>query len=194
MNLKRPESTLEIITGYMFSGKTEELLKRLKILEIAEVNTIVFKPSFDVRFDENKIVSRTGAKTNAIVIKESSEILKYWNSEFKVVAIDEVNFLDDGIFKVIDKLVLNGVRVIISGSDMDYLRRPFGVTPGLLAIADDITKLKAVCLLCKSDAAFSFRKENNNDLNFLGDSEYEARCRKCHILGENNKLKISKNK
>ncbi|MEI2462003.1 thymidine kinase [Mycoplasmopsis felis] len=194
MNLKRPEGTLEIITGPMFSGKTEELLKRLKILEIAEVNTIVFKPSFDVRFDENKIVSRTGAKTNAIVIKESSEILKYWNSEFKAVAIDEVNFLDDGIFKVIDKLVLNGVRVIISGLDMDYLRRPFGVTPGLLAIADDITKLKAVCLLCKSDAAFSFRKENNNDLNFLGDSEYEARCRKCHILGEKNKLKISKNK
>ncbi|WP_322901577.1 thymidine kinase [Mycoplasmopsis felis] len=194
MNLKRPEGTLEIITGPMFSGKTEELLKRLKILEIAEVNTIVFKPSFDVRFDENKIVSRTGAKTNAIVIKESSEILKYWNSEFKAVAIDEVNFLDDGIFKVIDKLVLNGVRVIISGLDMDYLRRPFGVTPGLLAIADDITKLKAVCLLCKSDAAFSFRKENNNNLNFLGDSEYEARCRKCHILGENNKLKISKNK
>ncbi|WP_322900657.1 thymidine kinase [Mycoplasmopsis felis] len=194
MNLKRPEGTLEIITGPMFSGKTEELLKRLKILEIAEVNTIVFKPSFDVRFDENKIVSRTGAKTNAIVIKESSEILKHWNSEFKAVAIDEVNFLDDGIFKVIDKLVLNGVRVIISGLDMDYLRRPFGVTPGLLAIADDITKLKAVCLLCKSDAAFSFRKENNNNLNFLGDSEYEARCRKCHILGENNKLKISKNK
>ncbi|BBU47430.1 thymidine kinase [Mycoplasmopsis felis] len=194
MNLKRPEGTLEIITGPMFSGKTEELLKRLKILEIAEVNTIVFKPSFDVRFDENKIVSRTGAKTNAIVIKESSEILKYWNSEFKAVAIDEVNFLDDGIFKVIDKLVLNGVRVIISGLDMDYLRRPFGVTPGLLAIADDITKLKAVCLLCKSDAAFSFRKENNNDLNFLGDSEYEARCRKCHIMGEKNKLKISKNK
>lgn len=194
MNLKRPEGTLEIITGPMFSGKTEELLKRLKILEIAEVNTIVFKPSFDVRFDENKIVSRTGAKTNAIVIKESSEILKYWNSEFKAVAIDEVNFLDDGIFKVIDKLVLNGVRVIISGLDMDYLRRPFGVTPGLLSIADDITKLKAVCLLCKSDAAFSFRKENNNNLNFLGDSEYEARCRKCHILGENNKLKISKNK
>lgn len=192
MNLKRPEGTLEIITGPMFSGKTEELLKRLKILEIAEVNTIVFKPSFDVRFDENKIVSRTGAKTNAIVIKESSEILKYWNSEFKAVAIDEVNFLDDGIFKVIDKLVLNGVRVIISGLDMDYLRRPFGVTPGLLAIADDITKLKAVCLLCKSDAAFSFRKENNNDLNFLGDSEYEARCRKCHIFGEKNKLKISK--
>ncbi|WP_322875746.1 thymidine kinase [Mycoplasmopsis felis] len=192
MNLKRPEGTLEIITGPMFSGKTEELLKRLKILEIAEVNTIVFKPSFDVRFDENKIVSRTGAKTNAIVIKESSEILKYWNSEFKAVAIDEVNFLDDGIFKVIDKLVLNGVRVIISGLDMDYLRRPFGVTPGLLAIADDITKLKAVCLLCKSDAAFSFRKENNNDLNFLGDSEYEARCRKCHIMGEKNKLKISK--
>ncbi|WP_322910904.1 thymidine kinase [Mycoplasmopsis felis] len=192
MNLKRPEGTLEIITGPMFSGKTEELLKRLKILEIAEVNTIVFKPSFDVRFDENKIVSRTGAKTNAIVIKESSEILKYWNSEFKAVAIDEVNFLDDGIFKVIDKLVLNGVRVIISGLDMDYLRRPFGVTPGLLAIADDITKLKAVCLLCKSDAAFSFRKENNNNLNFLGDSEYEARCRKCHIMGEKNKLKISK--
>ncbi|AMD81089.1 thymidine kinase [Mycoplasmopsis canis PG 14] len=191
MTLKKPEGTLEIITGPMFSGKTEELLKRIKILEITEINTMVFKPSFDTRFDAKKIVSRTGAKTKAIVIKNSKEILDHWNEEYKAVAIDEVNFLDEGIFEVIDKLVLSGVRVIASGLDMDFLRRPFGVTPGLLAIADEVKKLKAVCLVCKSDAAFSFRKENNEQLNVLGDQEYEARCRRCHILGENEKHKIA---
>ncbi|MGZ9755748.1 thymidine kinase [Mycoplasma sp. 394] len=192
MNLKRPEGTLEVITGPMFSGKTEELLKRLKILEIAEVKTMVFKPHFDTRFDKNKIVSRTGAKTKAIVIKQSKDIIDHWNPEYRAVAIDETNFLDDGIFEVIDKLVLSGVRVIVSGLDMDFLRRPFGVMPGLLAIADDICKLKAVCLQCKSDAAFSFRKDVNNELNVLGDSEYEARCRRCHILGEKQKYKKRK--
>ncbi|TDV24288.1 thymidine kinase [Mycoplasmopsis mustelae] len=187
MNLKRPDGILEVITGPMFSGKTEELLKRLKILEIAEIKTIVFKPNIDTRFDKNKIVSRTGAKYKAIVIKKSTEILDHWNNEYKAVAIDETNFMDDGIFDVIDKLVLNGVRVIVSGLDMDFLRRPFGVMPGLLAIADDISKLKAVCLQCKTDAAFSFRKDKNQELNMVGDSEYEARCRKCHINGEKQK-------
>ncbi|WBP84357.1 thymidine kinase [Mycoplasmopsis edwardii] len=192
MTLKKPEGTLEVITGPMFSGKTEELLKRIKILEIAEIDTLVFKPAFDTRFDETKIVSRTGAKTKAVVIKESKEILEHWTPKYKAVAIDEVNFIDEGIFKVIDKLVLNGVRVIVSGLDMDFLRRPFGVTPGLLAVADEIKKLKAVCLVCKSDAAFSFRKESNNELNVLGDNEYEARCRRCHILGEKEKAKKNK--
>ncbi|TQC54550.1 thymidine kinase [Mycoplasmopsis cynos] len=187
MTLKKPEGTLEVITGPMFSGKTEELLKRIKIFEIAEINTLVFKPAFDTRFDAKKIVSRTGAKTKAISINNSKEILDHWTNKYRAVAIDEVNFLDNGIFEVIDSLIVNGVRVIVSGLDMDYLRRPFGVTPGLLAIADEVKKLKAVCLLCKSDAAFSFRKEANQQLNYLGDQEYEARCRKCHILGEQKK-------
>lgn len=187
MRLKKPEGTLELITGPMFSGKTEELLKRIKILEIAEIKTLVFKPSFDTRFDAQKVVSRTGAQVNAIVIKEAKEILNYWNKDYKSVAIDEINFLDEGIFDVIDHLVLNGVRVIASGLDMDFLRRPFGVTPGLLAVADEVKKLKAVCLVCKSDAAFSFRKEDSQELNMLGDLEYEARCRKCHIIGQKAK-------
>ncbi|WP_027121388.1 thymidine kinase [Mycoplasma leonicaptivi] len=191
MILKRPEGTLEVITGPMFSGKTEELLKRIKILEIAEINTIVFKPAFDTRFSHTEVVSRTGAKIKAHTIEKAKDILKIWNNEYKAVAIDEVNFLDEGIFEVIDTLVWNGVRVIVSGLDMDFLRRPFGVTPGLLSVADDIIKLKAVCLKCKSDAAFSFRKENNNNLNVLGDNEYEARCRKCHIQGEEDKKSLN---
>ncbi|QKT05274.1 thymidine kinase [Mycoplasma sp. OR1901] len=189
MFLKKPEGTLEVITGPMFSGKSAELLKRLKILEIAGVKTLVFKPKFDNRFSETMVVSRTGAKTNAIVIEKASEILDHWNSLVKSVAIDEINFVDDGIYEVIDFLVLKGVRVIISGLDMDFMRRPFGVTPNLLAIADYVTKLKAVCLVCKSDAAFSFRKESSDELNLIGDSEYEPRCRKCHILGEKEKNK-----
>ncbi|MBN4083507.1 thymidine kinase [Mycoplasma sp. CSL10137] len=187
MFLKKPEGTLEIITGPMFSGKSAELLKRLKILEIAGIKTLVFKPRFDNRFSETMVVSRTGAKTDAIVIEKAKEILDNWDSSVKSVAIDEINFVDDGIYEVIDFLVLNGVRVIISGLDMDFMRRPFGVTPHLLAIADYVTKLKAVCLVCKSDAAFSFRKEINSELNLLGDSEYEPRCRKCHIIGEKQK-------
>ncbi|MCU4706835.1 thymidine kinase [Mycoplasma sp. CSL7503-lung] len=187
MFLKKPEGTLEIITGPMFSGKSAELLKRLKILEIAGIKTLVFKPHFDNRFSETMVVSRTGAKTNAIVIEKAKEILDHWDSSVKSVAIDEINFVDDGIYEVIDFLVLKGVRVIISGLDMDFMRRPFGVTPHLLAIADYVTKLKAVCLVCKSDAAFSFRKEISSELNLLGDSEYEPRCRKCHIIGEKQK-------
>ncbi|EGV00240.1 thymidine kinase [Mycoplasmopsis columbina] len=184
---------LEVITGPMFSGKTEELLKRIKILEIADIKTLVVKPQFDTRFSENKLVSRTGGKIKAHNISKAKDILTLWNHTYKAVAIDEVNFLDKGLLKVIDKLVLNGVRVICSGLDMDFLRRPFGIMPQILSIADEVVKLKAVCVKCKTSAGFSFRKVKSTDLNLLGDSEYEARCRICHISGELEKEELLKN-
>ncbi|WP_029513587.1 thymidine kinase [Mycoplasmopsis primatum] len=189
MYLKSGSGQLEVITGPMFSGKTEELLKRINILKIADIKALVFKPQFDNRFSNDKIVSRTGAEHEAINIEKSKDILKYWKPEFKAVAIDEINFVDEGILEVIDELILNGVRVICSGLDMDFKRRPFDVTAKILAVADDILKLKAVCVNCKSDAGFSFRKIKNDELNVLGDSEYEARCRVCHIKGEKLKNK-----
>ncbi|UUD35467.1 thymidine kinase [Mycoplasmopsis caviae] len=192
MYLKQSDGILEVITGPMFSGKTEELIKRIKILEIADIKTLVLKPKFDNRFSETEIVSRTGARVVAKNIQNSSDIMKFWNSSYKAVAIDEINFLDEGILDVIDELVLKGVRVLCSGLDMDFLRRPFGVTPAILAIADHITKLKAVCMKCKSIAGFSFRKTNEQDLNSLGDDTYEARCRVCHIKGELKKKEEEK--
>ncbi|WP_027334570.1 thymidine kinase [Mycoplasmopsis felifaucium] len=184
MYLKSGSGQLEVITGPMFSGKTEELLKRIKILEIAGIKTLIIKPQFDSRFSQNEIVSRTGAKINAINVNKASEILDYYDSSYKAVAIDEVNFLDESLMDVIDQLIYKGTRVICSGLDMDFLRRPFGIMPQVLAVADSVTKLKAVCLSCKSDAGFSYRKIQNNDTFVLGDSEYEARCRICHIKGE----------
>lgn len=178
---------LEVITGPMFSGKSEELLKRIKILEIAGIKTLVIKPKFDNRFSVTEIVSRTGAKHKAINVSQAKEILSHWKSNYKAVAIDEVNFLDETLFEVIDFLIMNGVRVICSGLDMDFLRRPFGIMPNIIAIADHVDKLKAVCWICKKDAGFSFRQTSNQELNFLGDSEYQARCRICHIKGEKEK-------
>ncbi|WP_406617257.1 thymidine kinase [Mycoplasmopsis adleri] len=192
MYLKNGSGQLEVITGPMFSGKTEELLKRIKILEIAGIKTLIIKPLFDNRFSENEIVSRTGAKNNAVNVSSSEDIWNYWDPSYKAVAIDEVNFMDEKLLEVIDQLIYKGVRVICSGLDMDFKRRPFGIMPQVLAIADDILKLKAVCVSCKMDAGFSFRKIKDDNLNVLGDSEYEARCRICHIKGEKEKTKITK--
>ncbi|WP_416737971.1 thymidine kinase [Mycoplasmopsis meleagridis] len=175
---------LEVITGPMFSGKTEELIKRIKILEIAGIKTLVIKPKFDTRFSKSKIVSRTGSSIEAINIDKSKDILKFWNPSFQAVAIDETNFFDKGLLKVIDKLILQNIRVICSGLDMDFLRRPFGIMPQILSIADKIDKLKAVCVICKNSAGFSFRKIVSNEINLLGNNEYEAKCRICHIKGE----------
>ncbi|VEU78183.1 thymidine kinase [Mycoplasmopsis columbinasalis] len=180
---------LEVITGPMFSGKSAELLKRIKILDIAEIKTLIIKPQIDNRFSESNIVSRTGAQIKANVVTKAADILKLWDKHYQAVAIDEANFLDAELLNVIDYLIAQGVRVICSGLDTDFLRRPFGIMPEIMAIADSIAKLKAVCVKCKSNAGFSFRKVKSNELNLIGDSEYEARCRICHIQGEQEKQK-----
>lgn len=189
MYIKNGAGQLEVITGPMFAGKTEELIKRINILKIADIETLIIKPSFDTRFSKNDIVSRSGTTLKAYPINKSEEILKLWSPKYKAVAIDEINFIDDGIIEVIDQLILKGARVICSGLDMDFKRRPFETTAKVLSIADDITKLKAVCMVCKSDAGFSFRKVKSQEINYIGDDEYEARCRVCHIKGERQKHK-----
>ncbi|QBF34581.1 thymidine kinase [Mycoplasmopsis phocirhinis] len=188
MNRGNIKGWLEVITGPMFSGKTEELLKRINTLKWAEVNTLVIKPSFDNRFSESELVSRTGARLNSQNVSNSKEILKLWNKNYQAVAIDEMNFFDEDFPQVIEELLKNNVNVLVSGLDLDFLRKPFGIAPHIIAIADEVCKLKAVCVKCKAPAGFSFRKIKSQDLNVLGDAEYEARCRICHMEGEKAKL------
>ncbi|QCZ36783.1 thymidine kinase [Mycoplasma nasistruthionis] len=183
MNLKNVDATLDVITGPMFAGKSEELIRRIKILTIAKNKVLIVKPSFDTRFGIEKITSRNGNFIEAIPTDKSSEILGFIKPDTDVVAIDEVHFFDDNIVKVIEQLLKLNISVIVSGLDMDFLNRPFGVMPNILAIADSVSKLKAVCMVCHKLAGYSFRKVSSNDLNLLGDDEYEARCRKCHWAG-----------
>ncbi|WP_025755431.1 thymidine kinase [Mycoplasmopsis cricetuli] len=179
---KDTKGSLEIITGPMFSGKSAELIKRLTILKIAQVKFIVYKPSFDTRFGNDIIVSRTGSNLKAISISNSNQVWDSWTNEIKAVAFDEVQFFDEEILKVITILINKGVRVIVSGLDMDFAGRSFTITRELLAQADEVTKLKAVCMKCYEQASLSYRKVKSQELHLLGDNEYEARCRRCHKL------------
>ncbi|UUD36660.1 thymidine kinase [Mycoplasmopsis californica] len=182
------EGTLEVITGPMFSGKTEELIKRINTLKYANIKTLVIKPKFDTRFSEDFIVSRNTIQFPAHNVENAEEILSLVDNSIKAVAIDEVNFFKDDIIPVIEELTAKRIRVIVAGLDQDYLRRPYGVLPKLLAMAEEVSKLKAVCMQCKLDASCSFRKVDVKKLNYIGDSdEYEARCRRCHIAGETKK-------
>ncbi|MBN3535056.1 thymidine kinase [Mycoplasma procyoni] len=190
MYKKFSEGMIEVITGPMFSGKSDELLKRIRILGYANIKTLVIKPVFDNRFSENEIISRSGSKIathNASSADEIRELFEKGN--YKAVAIDEIHFFSKDILGLIGELADDGVRVIVSGLDMDYLRRPFGIMPSILAMAEHVTKLQAICVKCKNAATTSFRKGNSRSLKLLGDiEEYEARCRSCHIKGEFNKI------
>jgi len=173
------KGSIEVICGSMFSGKTEELLRRLKRAEFAKLKTSVFKPQVDVRYDNEKIVSHD---TNIIVstpIKSPSEILPLVNDS-KVVAIDEAQFFNDELIAVCNTLARQGKRIIIAGLDMDFLGKPFGVMPQLLAIAEHITKVHAICINCGGIANHSFRLTKNQDLVQLGEKdEYKPLCRQC---------------
>lgn len=185
---RSPKGLIEVITGPMFSGKTEELIKRVRILEYAEIKTLVIKPEIDNRISGNKIISRSGVETRTEIIKNANEILKLWNDSYNAIIIDEVQFFDNTLIPIIENLAAKGKRVIISGIDTDYNMKPFGIMPYLLAIADDIVKLVAVCLICKNAASKSFRKSNEKEITKIGDKdEYEARCRACHVAGTKKK-------
>ncbi|MEE3928132.1 thymidine kinase [Mycoplasmopsis ciconiae] len=183
MYLKHRDGTLEVITGPMFAGKSEELIKRIKTLSIAKMRILVLKPHFDNRFGIDNIVSRNGEKIKAHNIKDSDDIYQVFDDSYDVVAIDEVHFFDEKIIQAIEYMVNKNKRVIVSGLDMDFLKRPFGIMPQILSIADEVSKLKAVCVVCHSAAGYSFRKFESLELNVLGDKEYEARCRHCHDIG-----------
>ncbi|MEO9022923.1 MAG: thymidine kinase [Ginsengibacter sp.] len=175
---------IEVICGSMFSGKTEELIRRLKRVEIAHLKSEIFKPSVDTRYDEQKIVSHDENKILSTPIDNSQTILLL-AQDVDVVGIDEAQFFDDQITTVCEALALKGMRVIVAGLDMDYQGNPFGQMPNLLAVADYITKLHAICVVCGNIANVSYRKVNTGGRFLLGEKDiYEPRCRVCAALKE----------
>ena len=178
--------SLEIISGPMFSGKTEELIRRLRRAEIAGLPTEIYKPSVDVRYSENMIVSHNQNSIPSTPVGHSESILLY-GSNTKVIGIDEAQFFDMELVQVCLKLAFSGVKVIVAGLDMDYLGLPFGPMPQLMAIAEHVTKLTAVCTQCGADATHTYRKIDNNTKIMLGEKEaYEPRCRNC--FNDRNKM------
>ena len=175
---------IEVICGSMFSGKTEELIRRLKRVEIAHLKAEIFKPSIDTRYDDQKIVSHDENRIHSTPIDNSQTILLLAQN-VDVVGIDEAQFFDDQIPVVCEQLALKGMRVIVAGLDMDYQGKPFGQMPNLLAIADYITKLHAICVVCGNIANVSYRKVNTGPRVLLGEKNiYEPRCRICAQLKE----------
>jgi thymidine kinase len=173
---------IEVICGSMFSGKTEELIRRLKRAKIANLKVEIFKPAIDVRYDEIRIVSHDENAIQSTPI-DNSQTLLLMAQNVDVVGIDEAQFFDDEIANVCDELALRGVRVIVAGLDMDYMAKPFGQMPFLLAKADYITKLHAICVKCGNIANYSYRIIPNEEQIMLGAKNvYEPRCRNCFIL------------
>lgn len=169
-----------MICGSMFSGKTEELIRRLKRAKIANLKVEIYKPAIDVRYDETQVVSHDANSIQSTPIENSQTILLL-AQDVDVVGIDEAQFFDAEIMHVCETLALRGIRVIVAGLDMDYLGKPFGQMPNLLAIADYITKLHAICMKCGNIANVSFRKVGGENQVMLGEKEtYEPRCRKCY--------------
>jgi thymidine kinase len=171
---------IEVICGSMFSGKTEELIRRLKRARIANLRVEIFKPRVDTRYHEMDIVSHDENAIQSTPIDNSQTILLL-AGEVDVVGIDEAQFFDDQLPDVCDQLALKGIRVIVAGLDMDYKGKPFGQMPNLLAKADFITKLHAICVRCGNIANYSFRKVPEASQLLLGAKDsYEPRCRKCY--------------
>jgi thymidine kinase len=171
---------IEVICGSMFSGKTEELIRRLKRARIANQRVEIFKPSMDTRYSVNNIVSHDENAIPSAPIENAQSILLL-ASAVDVVGIDEAQFFDDQLPEVCDQLAFRGIRVIVAGLDMDYMTKPFGQIPFLLAKADYITKLHAICVKCGNIANYSYRKKNIGDQVLLGEKElYEPRCRQCY--------------
>ena len=172
--------SIEVICGSMFSGKTEELIRRVKRAKIARQKIEMFKPSVDVRYSDHDVVSHNKQAHSAIPVENSYSIL-LMSQGLDVVAIDEAQFFDEGIVDVCNKLANQGIRVIVAGLDMDFLGNPFGPMPKLLAIADDVYKTRAICVRCGRLANYSFRTAEGNQQVMLGEmQEYEPLCRNCY--------------
>lgn len=176
--------SIEVICGSMFSGKTEELIRRLRRAEIAKFTVEIFKPAIDTRYDDKAIVSHDLNSIQSTPVNSSESILLLSNN-VQVVGIDEAQFFDDELPSVCVKLAAKGVRVIVAGLDMDFLGQPFGPMPNLMAIAEYVTKVQAVCVQCGNAASHSYRKIENDNQVMLGEKEsYEPRCRICFNLGK----------
>lgn len=181
---------IECICGSMFSGKSEELLRRIKRGVIAKQKVLLFKPSIDNRYDENRVSTHNGNSYDSISIEKSSDILNFVkDTNYDIIGIDEIQFFDDDIVKIINKLADDGIRVIVAGLDMDFKAEPFHPMPEIMAISEMVTKLHAVCNKCGKEASRSQRLINGKPAKYddpvvvIGASEsYEARCRHCHEI------------
>ena len=172
--------SIEVICGSMFSGKTEELLRRLRRAKIARQTVEIFKPTIDIRYDETDVVSHDKSAIASTPVDNSANILLL-SSQVDVVGIDEAQFFDEGLVEVAQQLADQGVRVVIAGLDMDFRRQPFGPMPGLCAIADSVTKVHAVCVECGRLASYSFRRVQGDQQVMLGElNEYSPLCRTCY--------------
>ncbi len=177
--------SVEVVCGPMFSGKTEELIRRVKRAQIAKQRVQIFKPAMDTRYAEEEVVSHSSQAMKAEPVEGSVDILMRLKDSTRVVAIDEIQFFDDKIVSVVTKLAARGCRVICAGLDLDYRAQPFGQMPQLLAIADEVTKIHAVCTVCGSHAVRSQRLSKSKDQVLLGETDaYEARCRGHYQLDE----------
>ena len=176
---KSKHGWIEIICGSMFSGKTEELIRRLRRAEFANQKIVLFKPKIDNRYSEDNVISHQGSTLQAISINKANEIFDHLSDEY-IVAIDEAQFFDEALVEVCTTLSKRGIRVLIAGLDMDYLGKPFGPMPQLLCIAEYVTKVHAICVSCGNLAQFSHRLNNEKDQVLLGSKEnYKPLCRSC---------------
>lgn len=172
--------SLEVITGSMFSGKTEELIRRLRRAQFAGLKVEIFKPSLDKRYSETRVVSHDDKSIVSTPVDHATAILLL-AGDVNVVGIDEAQFFDNAIVDVCNKLADNGIRVVIAGLDMDFMGKPFGPMPALLAIAEFVTKVHAICMHCGNLAQYSFRKSDEDQVVVLGEKDkYEPLCRTCY--------------
>lgn len=174
---------IEVICGSMFSGKTEELIRRLRRAQFANQKTEIFKPLLDTRYDETAIVSHNANSIPSTPVEHASNILLY-ASQVEVIGIDEAQFFDEELISVVQQLAARGSRVIVAGLDMDYLGKPFGPMPQLLSVAEYVTKVHAICMQCGDLASHSYRTSASDSKVLLGEKDsYEPRCRHCFSVG-----------
>ncbi|MDP3003083.1 MAG: thymidine kinase [Bacteroidales bacterium] len=172
--------SIEVITGSMFSGKTEELIRRLRRAQFAGLKVEIFKPSLDKRYSETRVVSHDDKSIISTPVDNPSAILLL-AGDVDVAGIDEAQFFDNSIVEVCNKLADDGIRVLIAGLDMDFMGKPFGPMPALLAIAEYVTKVHAICMRCGNLAQYSFRKSEEAQVVLLGEKNlYEPLCRNCY--------------
>jgi thymidine kinase len=190
---------LEIICGGMFSGKSEELIRRIRRATYGKLTVQMFKPAVDNRYSEEAVVSHNGTSIFATPVRKATDILLHVDENAEVIGVDEVQFFDDEIVEVLEHLADNGKRVIAAGLDLDFRGEPFGIMPRLMAHAETVTKLQAICLSCGSPSNRTQRLINEEPASYddpiilVGASEsYEPRCRHCHIVP--NKVTIKKEK
>lgn len=189
MDLQLRDGWIEVICGSMYAGKTEELLRRIRRIEYAKKTILVFKPKLDNRYSESEVVSHNNERVKSINISNPKDILKYIDPLPYAIAIDEVQFLDKEVITICEELANRGIRVILAGLDKDFRGEPFGIMPELLARAEYVTKLNAICQVCGAPATRTQRIINGRPAKYsdpiilVGAKEhYEARCRHCHVV------------